>query len=385
MEQLARDLPVQAADAVGALGQAQAHHGHVEHRAVAVRLGAEVHDPVDVQPRLDPAGAEVALDEGAREPVDARLDRGVGGEDRAGAGRLDGAGRVQALVLDQAADPLEPEVAGVALVGVEDLGPEAERVQRPHPADAEEDLLPEAVLAAAAVEAVGDRALHRGVAVHVRVEQEQRHAAHVRPPELREQRSAVGQPHVDAQRQALAVGDQLQRQLLRVEGGVRLDLPAVGGQGLPEVPRPVEQPHADQRHAEVTGRLEVVAGQHAEPAGVLRQDLADAELGREVGDPAGRAAQRLVPARLAQVPGEVVGGGRLGRQEGRVGRGALQHGGVRLVQHPQRVVARGLPAGRVHRGEQLLHRRVPGPAQVASQDGQGLQWLRHGGQHREAL
>src|SRR6266536_1338339 len=104
-------------------------------------------------------------------------------------------------------------------------------------------------VAAAAVEAVGDRALHRGVAVHVRVEQEQRHAAHVRPPELREQRSAVGQPHVDAQRQALAVGDQLQRQLLRVEGGVRLDLPAVGGQGLPR---------SEEHTSELQSRVDLV-------------------------------------------------------------------------------------------------------------------------------
>ncbi len=92
-----------------------------------------------------------------REAVDASRDRGVGGEDGPGAHRLDGRVRVQALALDQPPDALQAEEAGVALVGVEDLRLQAERLQRAHPADAEQDLLPQAVLAAAAVEPVGDR------------------------------------------------------------------------------------------------------------------------------------------------------------------------------------------------------------------------------------
>ena len=56
-------------------------------------------------------------------------------------------------------------------------------------------------------------------------------------------------------------------------------LPAVAGQGLAEVAVPVQQPHADEGYAEVAGRLEVVAGQDAEAAGVLGQGGGDAELG----------------------------------------------------------------------------------------------------------
>ena len=48
--------------------------------------------------------------------------------------------------------------------------------------------------------------------------------------------------------------------------------------------------------AEVVGRLEVVAGQHAEAAGVLRERGGDAELGGEVGDRA--QAVGLVAAEL---------------------------------------------------------------------------------------
>ena len=61
-------------------------------------------------------------------------------------------------------------------------------------------------------------------------------------------------------------------------------LPAVAGEGLAEVAVPVEQSDADERDAEVAGGLEMVAGEDAEAAGVLRQGGGDAELGREVGD-----------------------------------------------------------------------------------------------------
>ena len=51
-----------------------------------------------------------------------------------------------------------------------------------------------------------------------------------------------------------------------------------------EVALGVQQADADERHAEVGRRLQVIAGEHAEPAGVLRERLGDPELGREVRD-----------------------------------------------------------------------------------------------------
>ena len=64
-------------------------------------------------------------------------------------------------VLDQPAHALEREEARVALVHVEDGGLDAAGGERLDAADAEQDLLAQAVLAVAAVEAVGDRALGR--------------------------------------------------------------------------------------------------------------------------------------------------------------------------------------------------------------------------------
>ena len=83
---------------------------------------------------------------------------------------------------------------------------------------------------------------------------------------------------------AVLVAQQRQRQPVGVEHRVVLLLPAVAVQALAEVAGLVEQADADDRHADVRGRLEVVAREDAQAAGVLRQRRGDAELGAEVGD-----------------------------------------------------------------------------------------------------
>ena len=86
----------------------------------------------------------------------------------------------------QLADPLQAEEARVALVGVEHLGlrvpgDRAVRADGAHPADADEDLLADALVLVAAVEPVGDAAQVGVVLLDVGVEQQQRHPADLRP------------------------------------------------------------------------------------------------------------------------------------------------------------------------------------------------------------
>ena len=144
------------------------------------------------------------------------------------------------------------------------------------------------MVAAAAVEAVGDAAGGVVVARNVGVQQQQGDASDVGTPDVCQQAPAVGQRQRNLERLAVAVrgglAQQRQRQAVRVEDRVGLLLPGVAGERLLEVAGLVQQADADQRHAEVGGGLEVVAGEDAEAAGVLRQDLGDAEFGGEVGD-----------------------------------------------------------------------------------------------------
>lgn len=145
-------------------------------------------------------------------------------------------------------------------------------------------------------------------------------------------------------------------------------LPAVPGEGLPEVAVPVEESYADQRHPEVAGRLEVVSGEDAQAAGVLRQGGGDAELGGEVSDGGGQAtALLLVPAVALHIGPEVVRRLTEQAQEPLVGREfgepRVRHG----AEEPHRVpVGRG-PAPGVHGLEEVARPGVPGPAQVTGQ------------------
>ena len=185
---------------VGALGQPQAHDGHVEHERIAVGivLAAEVQDlgyrNVGRQP-----GVEEVLDLRDLEPVDAGRDRGVGGEH--GGGASGG----QCLVPGQRfrgghhfLDPFHPEETGMALVGVEHFrrgaaGEFLEGAQGFDAAHAEQEFLLEAVVAAAAVQAVGDAARGLVVARNVGVQKQERNTPDVGAPDVRQQPAAVGE------------------------------------------------------------------------------------------------------------------------------------------------------------------------------------------------
>ena len=145
----------------------------------------------------------------------------------------------------------------MAFVGVEDLGIDTHRLQGPHPADAEQDLLADPVLRSAAVEAVGDGAKLVVVVLHVGIEEVQLHPPDLRQPQLGFQRRAR---NVDGDPDAI---DQVQGHAVRVEHRVALLLPPFGVEVLAEVPQAVHQAHPGQGYAEAAGRLQVVAGQHA--------------------------------------------------------------------------------------------------------------------------
>ena len=185
-----------------------------------------------------------------------------------------------------------------------------------------------------------------------------------------------GSSMVTPRGRAVLLAQQRQRQPVGVEDRVVLLLPAVAVQALAEVAGLVEQADAHDRHADVRGRLEVVTGEDAQAAGVLRQRRGDAELGAEVGDRRGHAlgllaAPLLVPAVLAEVAVEGLLGGVDPLDEGRVGGEPLELVGLDGRQHRDRVLADGGPAGRVDRLEEVTQRRVPAPPQVHRQVAEG--------------
>ena len=299
---------VQQRDTVGALRQPQAHVGHVELGRIV--LGAEREDPIRRHARqqrgrlivvASSGVVEVALHHLHREPVDTGGHRGVGGEHGAGPHDRQRGVEVQSRVGDQLTDAFGAEEPGVPLVHVEHLGrgqplDGGESANRPHPADAGQDLLLDAVFLVAAVQPVGDAAQVVLVFRDVGIQQQQRNPADLRDPDPRPQPRGVRQRQLDQHRITGGVGEQPQRQPLRVQRRIGLVLPAVSGQRLPEVPGAVVQADRDQRHAQIGRGLQVVAGQDPQAAGVIGQHLGDAELHREVRDAGGHRRRRPAAA-----------------------------------------------------------------------------------------
>lgn len=112
----------------------------------------------------------------------------------------------------------------MALVGVEHLGlgvagDPAVGPDGPHAADAEQQLLHQAVVAAPAVQAVGHVPGDRVVLGDVGVEQEQRHPADLGHPDLGVQHAPLGEADLDARRGAVLLLEQGERQAAGVEEG----------------------------------------------------------------------------------------------------------------------------------------------------------------------
>src|SRR5512133_1598646 len=220
-------------------------------------------------------------DELARKPVDARWDRSMGGEHGACAGEFKCSIEVHTGV-QVFADALQAEESGMALVGVNlRWSPcpcyPAVGTNRAYTTHAEQHLLLEPMVGAAAVQPVCHLALIAGVLLHIGVQQQQRYSADLCQPDLGVEHP-TGEWDFNSDRATLVV-QQGQRQRVRIQERIALLLPARGIQRLPEVALPIQQTNANDRNAKVAGSLQVITGENAQATGVLREYLGDAELG----------------------------------------------------------------------------------------------------------
>jgi len=290
--------------------------------------------------------------------------------------RLAGGLEGDPALLHQHADPLQAQEGRMPLVHVVDVRGDAQGFQGPHPADAEEDLLANPHFLVAAVELAGDLAVLGGVLRHVGVEQIQRHPPHPHAPDLRLD-LPPGEVHADHHRRLVA--EHLRhRQVVEIVPREQLQLPPVGVEALAEVALLVQQPDPRQRDAQLRGALEVVARQHAQPAGVDRQRLGQPELGAEVRDP-GRLRRAVVlrPPRAARqvVLQLVVRAPELGEEPG-VPAARVQPLLADLPEHVHGIVPGGLPELRIQSPEHVADLPAPRPAQVHRQIDQPREVLR---------
>ena len=294
---LARHLAVQRGDAVRICRRAQRERRQAE--SALVRLGPSERDELvpGEAAALDELG-DVSLDECGIEHLVPRRHGRVRREDCRRAKPLQRRFSRQAPILDELAQALQLEKCGVALVQVEDGRVDTELAKHAHARDAEHELLVQAVLTVAAVELVGDRPGPVRVALDVGVEQVEGGASDLHAPD----------PCADGDEPARFVRElddraqllEKDRQALGIVVRIALGLPIARVEPLPEVPVAVEQTDRDERHAEIRRRLQVVAGEHAEPARVDRQALVEPELAGEVRDAEPVVLAPALPPRSAR-------------------------------------------------------------------------------------
>src|SRR5260370_32069772 len=148
----------------------------------------------------------------------------------------------------------------MSLVHMADRGGQAHRLESVNAAYAQHDLLANAKLLVTAVERTRNRPVGRGVLLHVRVEQEQRHSPYLDFPQLG-QHDAVR--ILDPNHEPIARSVEHGRNghsAPNVDRGT-LALPTVSVERLTEIPLRVGQAHPDERQTEITGRFELVASE----------------------------------------------------------------------------------------------------------------------------
>ena len=228
----------------------------------------------------------MAEDQVGREAVDAGRHGRVRGEDVRGHHVLAGFVKGVAGGVDVRANALQREEGAVAFVHVENVGRKAHGAQRADAADAEDDFLADARVTADAIKTRGQTTIVGAVGGQIGVEQIQRHAADVGTPDLADDAGAPVDFHLNGQ--SVFADDWFDRQVGKVVIGEFFLLPPVGRQALLEIAVAIQQADRDQRQGQIAGGFEVIAGQHAQAAGINRQRLVHAELGREVRDGAAR-------------------------------------------------------------------------------------------------
>jgi hypothetical protein len=128
-----------------------------------------------------------------------------------------------------------------------------------------------------------DQAISLFVRRDVRIQQVKRDAADLDEPRLGAHAAAAHQDF-DQHRLARFVRHLLNRQHGRMGFAVVLFLPAVAPQALAKIAVAINQADGDERQAEVARRFQMIAREHAQPAGIERQGVVDSVLGAEVGD-----------------------------------------------------------------------------------------------------
>src|SRR5512147_1625648 len=143
----------------------------------------------------------------------------------------------------------------------------AQRRERAHAADTEHAVLRQTRVTVPDVEPTGDPAIDWMIVGAVGVEQIERHAPDVDPPDL-DVHDPTAHDDIDGERLIVRSRDAYGGQVFEVVPGPPFVLQPGKIETLVKIPFAVEEPDSHQRDGQIGGRLQHVTGQHSEAAAV---------------------------------------------------------------------------------------------------------------------
>ena len=245
-------------------------------------LERNVHKRITINAQLRPEVVEKLIHQIQRKRIIARWNRRVGGE--YGVFADFGSGVFQILAaLHSFAQQFESQKCRMTFIHVPHRRIDAQRSQRPHAADAQNNFLRHPQRLVAAVQTRRQFTVFGAIFVHVGIHQQQRNAPNLKAPHLDKYR-APRQIHADFQLAAVRIPRHHCGQFGEIQALVQGFLYAFAVDKLAKIALWIQKAHADKRQTEIAGFLAMIARQNPQAARINRQRFVNAKFRREIGD-----------------------------------------------------------------------------------------------------
>src|ERR1039457_3972843 len=287
------DVAVELADSVAERREMQRKHGQAERLiALAGIRKAEVDKLIHLDANILAVVLVVLADQPGIESFIARGHGRVRRKDRVLGNLLTSLAKARPA-FDDIANAFEPEERAVPLVHVPTGRLDPERLQRAYAADTEHDLLANAHLPSADIKLARNCPVGGIVLVRVGVQQQYRHATHLRQPDAREH-LAVGEIDANCEVAAIVTEQGLDGQARKIIRRVKMLLSSVRLDLLLKVPMLIKRADADEWDSEIARGFTMIAGEHTEAAGIRTQTFVKTEFGREINKRAALVARMVL-------------------------------------------------------------------------------------------